>query len=68
MKTLKLLTAYSLFSSFLLFIVITNIILLLKHTSLTTFFIVFVITLALNFLIENYLTKRLKELRWTKYF
>jgi len=68
MKTLKLLTAYSLFSSFLLFIVITNIILLLKHTSLTTFFIVFVITLALNYIIENYLTKRLKELRWTKYF
>jgi len=63
MKTLKLLTAYSLFSSFLLFIVITNIILLLKHTSLTTFFIVFVITLALNYIIENYLTKRLKELR-----
>jgi len=63
MKTLKLLTAYSLFSSFLLFIVITNIILLLKHTSLTTFFIVFVITLALNYIIENYLTKRLKELK-----
>jgi len=63
MKTLKLFTAYSLFSSFLLFIVITNIILLLKHTSLTTFFIVSVITLILNYIIEKYLTKRLKEIK-----
>ena len=63
MKTLKLLTAYFLFSFFLLFIVITNIILLLKYTNITTFFVVFVITLSINLLIENYLTKKLKDLK-----
>jgi len=63
MKTLKLLTAYSFFSFSLLFIVITNIILLLKYTNLTTLFIVFVITFSLNFLIEKYLAKKLKEMK-----
>jgi len=63
MKTLKLLTIYFLFVSFLLFIAITNIILLLKYTSITTFFVVFVITLSINLLIENYLTKKLKEIK-----
>jgi len=63
MKTLKLLTAYFLFSFFLLFIVITNIILLLKYTNITTFFLVFVITLSINLLTENYLTKKLKDLK-----
>jgi len=68
MKTLKLLTVYSLFSFSLLFIVITNIILLLKYTNLTTLFIVFVITFSINFLAEKYIVKKLKEKKWTKYF
>ena len=63
MKTAKILTIYFTYFIFLLLFTIFNVLLLIKYNSVKIYFVVFTSFIAINLLIENYITKKLKELR-----
>jgi len=63
MKTTQILTIYFTYFIFLLLFTIFNVLLLIKYNSVKIYFVVFTSFIAINLLIENYITKKLKELR-----
>ena len=63
MKTAKILTIYFTYFIFLLLFTIFNVLLLIKYNNVEIYFVVFTSFIVINLLIENYITKKLKELR-----
>ena len=63
MKTAKILTIYFTYFIFLLLFTIFNVLLLIKYNSVEIYFVVFTSFIAINLLVENHITKKLKEIK-----